>query len=114
MARSPAFKPRPPFDRQRPLVVRRTFDHGGRVMAPGEAFDASGVNDRRLRLLYDSGYLQHGTATPSAPATTNPPVDDRPVIRHRGGGRWYIMRADQVIAGPFDREAAEAALAAAA
>jgi hypothetical protein len=111
MARSPAFQRRPPFDRTRALIVRKSFNSGGRLLSIGEPFDGTGHPLRKVRVLYEGGWLRHDDAGTTALASSAP-VDDRPFLLHRGFGRYVVMRGDVPIAGPMKRADAEAALAA--
>lgn len=71
------------FDPAKPLVARRFFVAAGRHFNPGDAFDwrRMSVDQRRVRLLFDAGKLDHpavvqATPTPVAPIAQEVQDDD--------------------------------------
>jgi hypothetical protein len=68
------------WDGRKTLVVRRSFKGAGRTFAPGDAFEWKryGVEPRRVRQLYEAGFLDH---------------EDAPVFTAQPGAkRWSIQR----------------------
>ena len=54
---------RPPLDTGKPLFARKEFLAGGRAFRPGQRFEwrrIPEISERRLRQMYDAGYLRHG------------------------------------------------------
>lgn len=83
--------PRPtelePFNPSKPVLVRRPFIGSGRHYSPGEVFDWKrlSVDQRRVRLLFESGKLMHEAPmevrSPTGPASTpQAPVADAPQL----------------------------------
>jgi hypothetical protein len=58
-----------------PLVVRKTFTSAGRQLMPGDDFDwrRHFVTPRRVRQLFDAGYLDHPSETVSAAVAADTP-----------------------------------------
>lgn len=68
------------WDGRKTLVVRRSFKGAGRTFAPGDAFEWKryGVEPRRVRQLYEAGFLDH---------------EDAPVFTAQpGSARWSVRR----------------------
>jgi len=66
------------WDGRKTLVVRRSFKGAGRTFAPGDAFEWKryGVEPRRVRQLYEAGFLDH---------------EDAPVFTAQPGAkRWSV------------------------
>jgi len=76
MAKSHTFNPKAQF------IVRRQFKRNGRMCMPGDLFDTQGIQDnRRLRALYDSGYIwyswqQEAVSGESKPSTPEAKVEE--------------------------------------
>lgn len=71
------------FDRDREFVVARKFIVNGKELPPGCEFDTVLVNTRRLRQLYEQGYLRYNQVAPVAlggrpPDTTPSPPPPAP------------------------------------
>jgi hypothetical protein len=54
------------FDVDREFVVRRRVTVAGRVFVPGELFDKTSVNTRRLRQLFDARTIHFTDENPGA------------------------------------------------
>ena len=108
----------------------KPFVMSGVAYAPGDVVDKTGVEDRRLRQMFDLRMIVpvQGVAVavkPKAPAKApeSPTAADQPVAAaqvaagsravHKGFGRWYVVNAKgDTTAGPFTKSEAEAAVAA--
>lgn len=113
----------------------KPFVMSGVQYSPGMVIDKRGVEDRRLRQMYESfmvepcgdppaaaggtGRVAGGTRrvvdeTNPAPGETKGVASDTAaaVAEHRGFGRWYVVRAGAVVSGPHNKAEAEQAAAA--
>jgi hypothetical protein len=69
------------FSRDHVYVVSRSFVFSGRGMVPGEIFDKTQVNTRRLRLLYEQRYIRIGELS-QAPQEPAPAPRERRRLRN--------------------------------
>lgn len=109
----------------------KPFVMAGVQYSPGMLVDKRGVEDRRLRQMYDAfmvepcgdppavGATRPVRAPEAAPATqvpatpvAAPQAPGKATVEHRGFGRWYVVRDGDVMSGPHTKAEAEAALAA--
>jgi hypothetical protein len=87
------------WDGRKTLVVRRAFKGAGRTFAPGDAFEWKryGVEPRRVRQLYEAGFLDH---------------EDAPVFTAQpGAARWSVAprveEASEPVTEPEPEQVAE-------
>ena len=69
---------RPEWDGRKTLIVRRAFKGAGRTFAPADPFEWKrlGVEPRRVRQLYEAGFVDH---------------EDAPVfVAQPGSARWSV------------------------
>ena len=85
-----------PFDKARPVVVRRPFNENGRRRAPGETFDwqRMAIGLRRVAQLFEAGYLRHDDLPepepepePEVEPEVEPEIDGDDAIKSKSRGR---------------------------
>jgi hypothetical protein len=117
MAEPRLFNPESKFKAMRPFTM------GGRQYGHDESVDVRGIETRRLRQMFDMRLIDtdKGDAPPPPrKAAVEPPVkqevapvasDAKASLRHKGFGKYEIVDAQgNTIAGPFQREQADAEL----
>lgn len=69
---------RTPFDPNRPVFARKPFTSGGRKLLPGDRLDWKrlSISQRRIRQMYDGGYLIHKDEEPQPAPEPAPLLDD--------------------------------------
>jgi hypothetical protein len=78
------------------------------------AYEPHPVSPERRAELLKAGYrivdaiYAPKDALPTTTATASQPADYR--AQHRGKGRWYVMRGDEIISGPYAKDDVEAAV----
>lgn len=100
------------FDRDLDFVAAKTFTFAGKEFRPGDQFDKSEVNTRRLRQMYDQRFLgvsEAPTSPPPPPPTRNPALRalsaaelrkwlaDKGVVPRYGADRAKLLRMAESI-----------------
>lgn len=101
----------------------RSFVMSGTAYSMGDVVDTSGIEDRRLRQMYDARMIEplpEGTPAPKKPAAPVATKAPQPVaeqaqasegtplsVEHRGFGRWYVMRGTETVSGPHTQAEAQ-------
>lgn len=113
-----------PFSPGYQYKATRPFVMGGVAYTYGDVIDKAGIEDRRLRLMYEARMIE--VAEEAAPvarvaAVLQPPQkpakapEEAPVastIEHRGFGRWYVVKGQETVSGPHTQAEAQKLIAA--